>query len=60
MDDFPIPLEAIEEYRAWKKAKEEREYQEECPHDEHDHYICLDCGKDILDDKIGEAEMLEE
>lgn len=30
--------------------------QECCPHDEHDHGICLDCEKDILDDLIRDAE----
>lgn len=29
---------------------------EECPHDEHDHGICLDCEKDITNDLIGKAE----
>ncbi len=28
----------------------------ECPHDEHDHGICLDCGKDIFDDLVAAAE----
>lgn len=49
-----------EEYEAWKKAKEQRELQEECPHDEHDHGICLDCGKDIMDDLIDRAEMMRD
>lgn len=31
--------------------------EDECPHDEHDHYICLDCGKDIMDDVIAAAEL---
>lgn len=30
--------------------------EEECPHDEHDHGICLECGKDIFDDLVGEAD----
>ena len=30
-----------------------------CPHDEHDHGYCLDCGKNIMDNLIGRAEMLE-
>jgi Fe2+ or Zn2+ uptake regulation protein len=30
---------------------------DECPHDEHDHGICLECGKDIMDDLVGAAEM---
>ena len=32
------------------------ENQEPCPHDEHDHGICLDCGKDITDDLVASAE----
>jgi Fe2+ or Zn2+ uptake regulation protein len=31
-----------------------------CPHDEHDHGYCLDCHKDILDDLVGEAELLRD
>ena len=27
-----------------------------CPHDEHDHGICLDCGEDIIDRLIRDAE----
>jgi hypothetical protein len=49
--------------REWEAAKAERDrlaYQEECPHDEHDHGICLDCGKDILDDLIARADLLRE
>ncbi len=30
--------------------------EDECPHDEHDHGICLDCGKDITDDLVAAAE----
>lgn len=30
--------------------------QECCPHDEHDHGICLDCGKDNTDHFVGMAE----
>lgn len=29
---------------------------DECPHDENDHGICLDCGKDINDDLVAAAE----
>ena len=32
------------------------EDDEQCPHDEHDHGICLDCGKDITDDLVAQAE----
>lgn len=31
--------------------------KEECPHDEHDHGICLSCGRDIFDDIVGQAEL---
>lgn len=34
------------------------EDEDECPHDEHDHYICLDCGKDIMDTIIDRADLL--
>lgn len=30
--------------------------QECCEHGEYDHGICLDCGKDCLDDLVGMAE----
>jgi hypothetical protein len=29
---------------------------DDCPHDENDHGICLDCGKDIFDDIVAAAE----
>jgi hypothetical protein len=29
---------------------------DDCPHDEHDHGICLDCGRDIHDDLVAAAE----
>ena len=52
--------EAMQEYEQHlAKLAKERE-QEECPHDEHDHGYCLDCGKDIMDDLIGRAELLED
>lgn len=37
---------------AYEKAQE----QEECPHDELDHGVCLSCGKDCFDDVIDAAE----
>jgi len=52
--------EALSEYQAHKAQREKEEEQEECPHDEHDHGICLDCGKDIFDDLVGRAEMLRD
>lgn len=27
-----------------------------CPHDEHDHGICLNCDKDCTDDLVAQAE----
>lgn len=35
---------------------ENEECQECCPHDEHDHGICLDCGRDRNGDLAGKAE----
>jgi hypothetical protein len=35
---------------------QEPEEEEECMHDEHDHGFCLDCGEDIMDKLIGQAE----
>ena len=32
------------------------EDDETCPHDEHDHGICLECGRDIMDDLVAAAE----
>ena len=52
--------EARREYEAHKKAKAEQRYQDECPHDEHDHGVCLDCGKDVFDDLVGRAELLRD
>jgi hypothetical protein len=52
--------QAWDEYQRERKRREELEYQEECPHDEHDHGICIDCGKDIMDDLIGRAEMMRD
>jgi hypothetical protein len=42
------------EYKAGKLDPKEDE--EECEHWEHDHYICMDCGKDCINDFIGDAE----
>lgn len=44
--------EALAGYAAHKRQQE----QEECDHDEHDHGICLSCGKDIFDDLVAAAE----
>lgn len=50
-------------HESWKAARAATgtrvvEDEDECPHDEHDHYICLDCGKDIMDTLIDRADML--
>lgn len=37
-------------------CNEDPECQECCPHDEHDHGICLSCGKDRTDDLVCAAE----
>lgn len=52
--------EAILEYEQYRARLIREQEQEECPHDEHDHGICLSCGKDILDELIGRAELLED
>uniref|UniRef100_UPI004029A86A hypothetical protein n=1 Tax=Candidatus Wunengus sp. YC61 TaxID=3367698 RepID=UPI004029A86A len=31
-----------------------------CPHDEHDHGICLECDKDITDDLVAKAEYIRD
>lgn len=53
-----------EKARAERRATGTRvtdpEDEDECPHDEHDHYICLDCGKDIMDDLISRADMMRD
>lgn len=36
----------------------ESDCQECCGHDEHDHGICLDCGKDTNEDLRGKADSL--
>jgi len=33
-----------------------KEEIEECPHFEHDHYVCMDCGEDRMNHFIGMAE----
>lgn len=52
--------EATLEYEQHLARRRKEQEQEECPHDEHDHGICLDCGKDIMDDLIGRADFLED
>lgn len=47
-------LEMKKEYEAGNLDPVEDD--EECPHSEHDHFICMDCGKDCINDFIGEAE----
>ena len=58
---------AFAEYKATKrkcddcgKPSDTDLCQDCCPHDEHDHGICLECAKDIMDDLIDRAEMLRD
>lgn len=48
--------EELEEQRR-KKEEMGEEDDTECEHEEHDHGICLDCGKDITDELVTKAEM---
>ena len=53
------------QHELWKIARAATgtrvvEDEDECPHDETDHHICLDCGKDCLDDAIARADLLED
>lgn len=43
-----------------KAEQKHYEEQEECPHDELDHGICLDCGKDCHEDLEAKADWLRE
>jgi len=52
--------ESDDYYEEWLRDRQRRKLQEECPHDEHDHGYCLECGKDILDDLISHAELMRE
>ncbi len=47
---FPIGAPTPAEAAAFRAE------QEQCPHDEHDHGICLDCGENIWDDVVAAAE----
>lgn len=53
-----LMAEARREYDAATPAERAKVLgeEDECPHDEHDHGICLDCGKDITDDLVAAAE----
>src|SRR6266478_1335028 len=51
---------AFAEYKENKQKQQQEKEQEECPHDEHDHGICLECGTDIMEDLIGRAELLRD
>lgn len=52
--------EAMREWRAHRDQQLKKQEQEECPHDEHDHGICLDCGKDCFDDLLARADYMRE
>lgn len=56
-------LEIDHEYAAWKAARAATgtrivEDEDECPHDELDHGICMDCGQDRFDDLVSRADFL--
>ena len=56
--DAATPAErakVIQKAPPWGKCYVEPE-EDECPHDELDHGICLDCGKDCFDDEVAAAE----
>src|SRR4029450_13498673 len=44
--------EAMAEDAAHRAKVEREQEQEECPHDETDHFVCLSCGKEL---DVGEA-----
>lgn len=52
--------QAKKEYDAATPAERakvlDKEDEDECPHDELDHGICMDCGKDCFDDLVAAAE----
>lgn len=52
--------EATLEYEQHLAQRRKEQEQEECPHDEHEGGYCIDCGKNIMDDLIGRAELLED
>lgn len=45
---------------SWCRSCVVEDDQENCPHDEHDHGICLDCEKDLTDSLAGRAEAFYE
>jgi len=49
-------------YEEWlrDRQRQRRKLQEECPHSEHKNGYCLACGKDVLDELIGHAELMRE
>jgi len=59
-----VPPEAVEEFQAWLKNRQQQRTpnividEDQCPHDELDHGICLDCGQDRFDDLIDRADMM--
>ena len=54
-------MRAVEaEHKPSKEERERKAQQEECPHDEHDHGICLHCRKDVWDDVVSAAEFRAE
>ena len=60
--DSPCNCPKCEAYEIKMKAEYDAgkldpvEDEEECEHWEHDHFICMDCGEDVIDDLVGRAE----
>ena len=61
--DAGIPLSVIEgktklsdHFTKEQIKAETNEEEDECPHDEHDHGYCLDCGSDVMARLIMQAE----
>ena len=47
-------------YEEWLRDRQRRKLQEGCSHIQHKNGYCVECGKDILDDLIGHAELMRE
>lgn len=56
MTDDEYRQASMDEAMRERAAFRAQEKQHDCPHDEHEHGYCLDCGKDITDDLVSRAE----
>lgn len=58
LEDLRYALEEAhkENYRVPVFVENKKIETDDCPHDEHDHGVCLDCGKDITESLIARAE----